>query len=112
MVRGTGARACRYRESMLQTPETHAPRRLMRKLKLRKVSPAALTVERRKIGDNEFDYYLDGERVTDAELLDRFRALAVPPAYSEVRFALDPQAHIQAIGRDDAGRLQYRYHPE
>jgi DNA topoisomerase-1 len=36
----------------------------------------------------------------------------VPPAYEDVLYATDPAAHIQAIGRDAAGRLQYRYHPE
>ena len=24
----------------------------------------------------------------------------------------DPAAHLQAVGRDAAGRLQYRYHPD
>jgi DNA topoisomerase-1 len=36
----------------------------------------------------------------------------VPPAYRHVRYAADPAAHLQATGRDAAGRLQYRYHPE
>jgi DNA topoisomerase-1 len=36
----------------------------------------------------------------------------VPPAYENVLYAADPRAHIQAIGRDAAGRLQYRYHPD
>jgi DNA topoisomerase-1 len=29
----------------------------------------------------------------------------------DVLYAADPQAHIQAVGRDAAGRLQHRYHP-
>ena len=36
----------------------------------------------------------------------------LPPAYEDVFYAADPAAHLQAIGRDAAGRLQYRYHPE
>jgi DNA topoisomerase I len=36
----------------------------------------------------------------------------VPPAYVDGLYAADPSAHIQAIGRDAAGRLQYRYHPD
>ena len=40
------------------------------------------------------------------------KRLAVPPAYEDVLYAADPRAHIQAIGRDAAGRLQYRYHPD
>jgi DNA topoisomerase-1 len=29
-----------------------------------------------------------------------------------VLYSEDPRAHLQAVGRDAAGRLQYRYHPE
>jgi hypothetical protein len=51
-----------------------------------------------------------------ADLLQEYEAkiaaLAVPPAYVDVLYAADPSAHIQAIGRDAAGRLQYRYHPD
>ena len=38
--------------------------------------------------------------------------MAVPPAYAEVRYAPDPNSHLQAVGRDAAGRLQYRYHSD
>ena len=36
----------------------------------------------------------------------------MPPAYEAVLYAADPAAHLQAVGRDAAGRLQYRYHPD
>ena len=36
----------------------------------------------------------------------------MPLAYEDVVFAKDPAAHLQAVGRDAAGRLQYRYHPQ
>ena len=52
-----------------------------------------------------------GKAVSAAEA-KRLASLAVPPAYEDVLYAADPNAHIQAIGRDAAGRLQYRYHPE
>ena len=42
----------------------------------------------------------------------RLQQLAVPPAYKDVFYAADPKAHLQAVGRDMAGRLQYRYHPD
>jgi len=38
--------------------------------------------------------------------------MAVPPAYREVRYAADPNSHLQAVGIDAAGRLQYRYHAD
>ena len=38
--------------------------------------------------------------------------MAVPPAYADVRYSPDPNSHLQAVGRDAAGRLQYRYHSD
>ena len=42
----------------------------------------------------------------------RIRGLAIPPAYADVRIARDPRSHLQAVGRDEKGRAQYRYHPD
>jgi DNA topoisomerase I len=50
-----------------------------------------------------------GEPVTDRRVLDRIAALAVPPAWTAVWIAPDPQAKVQAVGVDAAGRTQYRY---
>jgi DNA topoisomerase-1 len=36
----------------------------------------------------------------------------IPPAWHDVRISADPRSHIQAVGRDDAGRRQYIYHEE
>ncbi len=41
----------------------------------------------------------------------RLDDLAVPPAWREVWIAEAPNAHILAVGVDDAGRRQYLYHP-
>lgn len=77
---------------------------------LRLIDPAELPLRRMRRGRGFV--YLDGdERINDQATLERIRALAIPPAYKEVRIAADPRAHIQAVGRDDAGRIQYRYHP-
>jgi len=54
----------------------------------------------------------DGTKLTDAALYDRIRALGIPPAWRDVRVAPDPRFHIQALGTDAAGRLQYIYHPD
>ena len=53
-----------------------------------------------------------GEIVRDVAAYDRFRALAVPPAWTDVWLCHDPRGHIQATGRDAKGRKQYRYHPD
>lgn len=42
----------------------------------------------------------------------RLRALAIPPAWKDVWICPDPRGHIQAVGTDDAGRRQYRYHDD
>ena len=51
-----------------------------------------------------------GRRVRDGATLARIRALAIPPAWTEVWIAPSPHGHIQALGRDARGRKQYRYH--
>ena len=89
-----------------------ATSKLMRKLGLRRGKPEALTIRRRRRGRG-FVYLRAGDKpVRDAVLLRRLASLAVPPAYEDVLYADDPCAHLQAIGRDAAGRTQYRYHPD
>src|ERR1043166_1514294 len=51
-----------------------------------------------------------GAPVRDVATLSRIRALAIPPAWTDVWIARDPRGHIQATGRDARGRKQYRYH--
>lgn len=43
---------------------------------------------------------------------DRARGLVIPPAWREVWIARQPNAHIQAVGTDEAGRRQYTYHAD
>lgn len=54
----------------------------------------------------------DGQPIRDARTLDRIRALAIPPAWSEVWICPRANGHIQATGRDLKGRKQYRYHTD
>jgi DNA topoisomerase I len=67
---------------------------------------------RREPRDGGFAYRSpSGGQLTDADSLDRIRALAIPPAWRDVWISPDPMGHIQATGVDARGRLQYRYHP-
>jgi DNA topoisomerase-1 len=52
----------------------------------------------------------DGTPVHDEVSLVRIRALAIPPAWTDVWICADPVGHLQATGRDAKGRKQYRYH--
>jgi DNA topoisomerase-1 len=84
--------------------------KLVKRAGLIYITTAELTIERRRHGRG-FRYLARGKTVR-AEEIKRLASLAVPPAYDNVLYATDPNAHIQAIGRDAAGRLQYRYHPD
>ncbi len=81
-------------------------------MRLKRVDPSGPGIRRRRRGRG-FSYTDPrGELVTDPETLDRIRSLAVPPAWREVWICPLPRGHIQAVGTDDAGRRQYRYHDE
>jgi DNA topoisomerase I len=56
--------------------------------------------------------YLDhrGRVVRDARLRERFEALAIPPAWTDVWICRSSRGHLQATGRDASGRRQYIYH--
>lgn len=84
----------------------------MKSLGLVNLARSALRITRKPVGKGYGFYKADGSRITDPAAIDRLNGLAVPPAYEDVRYAANPRGHLQAIGRDAAGRLQYRYHPE
>ena len=69
-------------------------------------------IARHRVGKNFTYKAADGTRVNDQATLDRIRHLAIPPAYKDVWICSDPNGHLQATGRDDKGRKQYRYHPK
>ena len=78
--------------------------------RLRRVDCSTSGIARRRRGRG-FEYLdEDGRRVEDAEIIDRIRALAIPPAWEDVWICPYPMGHIQATGIDAAGRKQYRYH--
>ncbi|RST87529.1 DNA topoisomerase IB [Aquibium carbonis] len=67
-------------------------------------------IRRRRAGKG-FTYIApDGARLADPAVRDRIRALAIPPAWTDVWISPDPDGHMQATGRDQKGRKQYRYH--
>jgi DNA topoisomerase-1 len=77
---------------------------------LRYVSDTTPGITRRK-ARNGFDYRLpDGSLVRDLATVKRIRALAIPPAWTDVWICRDRNGHLQATGRDQLGRKQYRYH--
>ena len=69
-------------------------------------------ISRRKRGKHW--QYLDakGIRITAPDEVARLNKLAVPPAYRDVWFSADADSHLQAVGYDERGRKQYRYHSD
>jgi DNA topoisomerase-1 len=52
-----------------------------------------------------------GKVIRDAAELARIKALAVPPAWTDVWICPLENGHLQATGRDARRRKQHRYHP-
>ncbi len=50
--------------------------------------------------------------IRDRQVRERIKALAIPPAWTDVWICPWPNGHLQASGRDARGRKQYRYHPD
>ncbi len=86
--------------------------RTAREARLRYVSDERPGYSRRRAGKGFVYYDQHGERITDEATLKRIRALVLPPAWKDVWISPYPRGHIQATGRDDRGRKQYRYHDE
>jgi len=69
-----------------------------------------LTIRRVKRGKGYSFHRANGTQIRHAGTIRRLHSMAVPPAYRDVRYSADPSSHLQAVGIDAAGRLQYRYH--
>jgi DNA topoisomerase-1 len=74
--------------------------------------PTGMTIRRIKRGKTYTFIRANGTRIKHVGTIRRLNRMAVPPAYREVRYSPDPNSHLQAIGIDAAGRLQYRYHAD
>ncbi|MGY4437597.1 DNA topoisomerase IB [Bradyrhizobium sp. LM2.3] len=85
---------------------------LAKELGLRLGDQNELKIRRIKRGKGYSFVRPNGAHIRDARTIRRLHSMAVPPAYREVRYSADPSSHLQAVGRDAAGRLQYRYHAD
>ncbi len=77
--------------------------------RLRRTDCSGPGIARKRAGRG-FAYYDDGQLVDDPEVLERIRALGIPPAWTDVWICPYENGHLQATGIDAAGRKQYRYH--
>jgi DNA topoisomerase-1 len=77
---------------------------------LRYVSDEQPGITRVKKGKGYTYLKPDGRPVDDPDTEIRIKALAIPPAWTDVWICPIAHGHIQATGRDQRGRKQYRYH--
>jgi DNA topoisomerase-1 len=76
------------------------------------VDDAVPGITRRRIGDDWAYFSPKGKRITKRFEIERLNAIALPPAYRDAWFCPSPHGHIQAVGWDEKGRKQYRYHAD
>ena len=76
------------------------------------VDDAMPGITRRRFGRAWGYFSARGRRITDRDEIDRLNRIGLPPAYADAWFCPDPNGHIQAVGWDDRGRKQYRYHAD
>ena len=79
--------------------------------RLKRVSPHQPGWTRRRAG-RAFTYRDQTGAPLSAEDVARVRALAIPPAWTDVWICPHANGHLQATGTDAAGRRQYLYHPQ
>lgn len=77
---------------------------------LRYVSDRAPGIRRCRRGKGFYYLGPSGKPVRDEATLGRIGALVIPPAWEEVWICALENGHIQAVGKDQRGRKQYRYH--
>ena len=82
------------------------------RVRLRRVSASSPGYSRRPKGDGWVFLDVAGVPLDDEAEVARCTRLAVPPAWSDVWICRYADGHLQAFGRDDAGRGQYLYHEE
>ena len=81
-------------------------------MRLKRVSRDDLIVRRVRHGRGHAYVDAEGKPWPRGELRERALHLGIPPAWTEVHVAPEPNMHIQACGLDAAGRVQYIYHAD
>jgi DNA topoisomerase-1 len=78
---------------------------------LRYVTDAMPGIRRQRHGRGFTYIDPDGAVIRSREMINRFRSLVIPPAWTDVWICPHVDGHLQVTARDARGRKQYRYHP-
>lgn len=92
--------------------ESVSPAEVARSAGLRYMLDDVPGITRHRAGGSFIYKSPDGRRLKDGATLARIRALAIPPAWTDVWICPSENGHLAATGRDAKGRKQYRYHPD
>ena len=95
----------------MTSPRIDEHRRAATRAGLRYVTDGVAGIRRWRAGKGWVFRAPDGTPVTNPRQRQRIKALAIPPAWTDVWISPDPDGHVQATARDARGRKQYRYHP-
>src|SRR5688500_13497648 len=98
------------RSSRRFRPRIREPRGAALAAGLAYIEEGGAGIRRQRAGSGWRYIGVDGRTVRDTAVTSRIRALAIPPAWSDVWISPSNRGHIQATGRDAKGRKQYRYH--
>lgn len=88
------------------------PAQTARTAGLKHIEPNGDGISRRRRGKGFSYHAADGSLIEDEAVRERIAALAIPPAWTDVWISPHPKGHLQATGRDAAGRRQYLYHED
>jgi DNA topoisomerase I len=89
-----------------------APQESARAVGLRYVSDETPGFRRARKGTGFRYLNQNGKEIRDSRHLARIKALAIPPAWTDVWICPITHGHLQATGRDARGRKQHRYHSQ
>jgi len=106
----TNRKLCREKKKIDELAVVTDPEEAAAEAGLRYVSDDQPGYSRRRRGSKFVYFDTEGKEIRDETRILRLNRLAIPPAYTEVWICPSPNGHLQATGRDDRGRKQYRYH--
>jgi DNA topoisomerase-1 len=108
---GSAVLVLRARQEYKDRMPSPSPAISARRAGLRYIPSITEGITRQKAG-GKYIYFYKGKKVTDKKTIERIHALGIPPAYQSVVISPYADTHLQAIGKDERGRNQYRYHPQ
>lgn len=68
-------------------------------------------INKENIYDRKFEYFKNGVKIVDEQVLMRIKKNCIPPAWTDVKISNLDTDYLQVRGVDSKNRTQYKYHP-